>query len=43
MASRVEILAYASRRGAKQAADRYGVPAGTIRSWQSRARRRAAR
>jgi hypothetical protein len=42
-APRAEILAYADRHGAKQAAVRFGVSAGTIRSWRSRARKRAAR
>lgn len=42
MASRAEVLAYADRHGAKAAAERYGLPAGTVRSWRSRARRRAA-
>jgi hypothetical protein len=43
MASRAVVLAFAQRHGAKQAAERFGVPAGTIRSWRSRERRRAAR
>jgi hypothetical protein len=43
MASRSDILAYADAHGAKAASQQYGVPAGTIRSWRSRAKRRAAR
>ena len=43
MATRTEILAYADTHGPKQAGERYGVPAGTVRSWRSRARKRAAR
>jgi hypothetical protein len=43
MASRADILAYAASHGAKAAGERYGTPAGTIRSWRSRARKRAAR
>ena len=43
MASRGEVLDYADRHGAKQAADHFGIPAGTIRSWRSRAHKRAAR
>jgi hypothetical protein len=42
MADRSEVLAYAERHGAKQAAERFGLPAGTIRSWRHRAKRRAA-
>jgi hypothetical protein len=40
---RAEVMAWADRHGAQAASQRYGVPAGTIRSWRSRARRRAAR
>jgi transposase len=40
---RAEVMAWAERHGAQAAAQRYGVPAGTIRSWRSRARQRAAR
>lgn len=43
MAARSEVLAYADRHGAKAAGERYGIPAGTVRSWRSRARKRAAR
>jgi hypothetical protein len=43
MASRSEILAYADHHGAKAAGERFGIPSGTIRSWRSRARKRAAR
>jgi transposase-like protein len=43
MASRREVMDYADRHGAKAAGERYGVPAGTVRSWRSRARKRAAR
>jgi hypothetical protein len=43
MTSRSEVMAYADAHGAKAASDRYGTPAGTIRSWRSRARKRAAR
>jgi hypothetical protein len=43
MASRSEVTAYAAIHGAKAASERYGTPAGTIRSWQSRARARARR
>jgi hypothetical protein len=43
MASRREVMDYAERHGAKQAGERYGIPAGTVRSWRSRARKRAAR
>jgi hypothetical protein len=43
MASRSEVLSYADAHGAKAAGERYGVPAGTVRSWRSRARKRAAR
>jgi transposase-like protein len=43
MASRREVMDYAERHGAKAAGARYGVPSGTIRSWRSRARKRAAR
>jgi transposase-like protein len=40
MASRADILAYAAEHGPKAAGERYGVPAGTVRSWRSRARKR---
>jgi transposase-like protein len=43
MADRAQVLAYAERHGSKAAAARFGVPAATIRSWRSRARRRAGR
>jgi transposase-like protein len=43
MAARSDVLAFAERHGAKAASERYGVPSGTIRSWRSRARKRAAR
>jgi hypothetical protein len=43
MTSRREVMDYAERHGAKAAGERYGVPAGTVRSWRSRARKRAAR
>lgn len=43
MASRREVMDYAAAHGAKAAGERYGVPSGTIRSWRSRARLRAAR
>jgi hypothetical protein len=43
MTSRREVMDYADRHGAKAASERYGVPAGTVRSWRSRARKRAAR
>jgi hypothetical protein len=39
---RTQVLAYADRHGSKAAAARFGIPAATIRSWRSRARRRAA-
>jgi hypothetical protein len=42
MADRAQVLAYAERHGSKAAAERFGVPAATVRSWRSRARRRAA-
>jgi transposase-like protein len=40
---RARVLAYADRHGAKAAGEQYGISAGTIRSWRSRARQRAAR
>jgi hypothetical protein len=43
MASRREVLDFADRHGPKAAGDHYGIPAGTVRSWRSRARKRAAR
>lgn len=43
MTDRVVVLAYAARHGPKAAAQRFGVPVGTIWSWRSRARRQAAR
>jgi hypothetical protein len=43
MASRADILAYAAEHGPKAAGERYNVPAGTVRSWRSRARARAIR
>jgi hypothetical protein len=43
VADRAEVLAYADRHGAKAAGLYYGLPAGTVRSWRSRARARAAR
>jgi hypothetical protein len=43
MASRSEVLDYADRHGAKAAGEHFGIPAGTVRSWRSRARKRAAR
>jgi hypothetical protein len=43
MADRSQVLAYAATYGAKQAGEHFGIPAGTIRSWRSRARKRAAR
>jgi hypothetical protein len=43
MATRAEVMAYAAKHGAKAAGERYGIPAGTVRSWRSRARKRAAR
>jgi transposase-like protein len=43
MAERAEVLAYAAAHGAKQAADHFGIPPGTVRSWRHRARQRAAR
>ena len=43
MADRAEVIAYADQHGAKQAADHFHIPAGTVRSWRSRARKRAAR
>jgi transposase-like protein len=43
MPDRAQVLAYADRHGSKAAATRFGIPAATIRSWRSRARRRAAR
>lgn len=43
MPSRSEILAYADAHGAKAAGEHFGIPAGTVRSWRSRARKRAAR
>jgi hypothetical protein len=43
MASRSEVLDYADAHGAKTAGEHFGIPAGTIRSWRSRARARAAR
>lgn len=43
MPDRAEVLRFADHHGAKQAADHYGLSAGTIRSWRSRARRRAGR
>jgi len=42
MPSRSEILAYADAHGAKAAGEHFGIPAGTVRSWRSRARKRAA-
>ena len=43
MADRSQVLSYAADHGAKAAGERYGVPAGTVRSWRSRARKRALR
>jgi hypothetical protein len=43
MASSSEVLSYADAHGAKAAGEHFGIPAGTIRSWRSRARKRAAR
>jgi transposase-like protein len=43
MATRSQVLAFAASHGAKAAGLHFGLPAGTIRSWRSRARRRAAR
>jgi hypothetical protein len=40
MASRSEVMAYADAHGAKQAGEHFHIPAGTIRSWRSRARKR---
>jgi hypothetical protein len=40
MASRSEVMAYADRHGAKAAGDHFHIPAGTIRSWRSRSRKR---
>jgi hypothetical protein len=43
VADRGEVVAYADRHGAKAAAERYGLPSGTVRSWRHRGRQRAAR
>ena len=43
MASRAEVLAYASQHGDLAASQRYGTPKGTIWSWRCRAKQRAAR
>jgi hypothetical protein len=43
MATRHDVLAFAATHGAKAAGEHYGIPAGTIRSWRSRAKQRAAR
>jgi hypothetical protein len=40
MADRREVLAYADRHGAKAAGEHFHIPAGTVRSWRSRARKR---
>jgi hypothetical protein len=42
MATRNQVLDYAATHGAKAAGLHFGIPAGTIRSWRSRARKRAA-
>jgi transposase-like protein len=43
MPDRAEVMAFADRHGNRAAAEKYGVPSGTVRSWRSRARKRAAR
>jgi hypothetical protein len=43
VADRSQVLAYAATHGAKAAGEQFGIPAGTVRSWLSRARKRAAR
>ena len=43
MATRREVLEYAATHGAKAAGLHFGIPAGTIRSWRSRARKRSVR
>lgn len=43
MPDRAEVLAYAETHGATAAARKFDLPAGTVRSWRSRARKRAAR
>jgi hypothetical protein len=43
MTSRSQVLAFAAAHGAKAAGLHFGIPAGTIRSWRSRARKRATR
>jgi hypothetical protein len=43
VADRSQVLAYADAHGAKAASDHFGIPAGTVRSWRSRVRKRAAR
>lgn len=43
MPDRAEVLAFAQEHGAAAAAAKFGVSAGTIRSWRSRARKRAGR
>jgi hypothetical protein len=43
VADRSAVLAFAEAHGAKAAGEHFGIPAGTIRSWRSRARKRAAR
>ncbi|MGI9091208.1 MAG: hypothetical protein ACR2GG_08910 [Gemmatimonadaceae bacterium] len=37
---RDEVLAFAAEHGAQAAAERFGVPAGTVRSWRARAERK---
>jgi hypothetical protein len=43
MPDRADVLRYADAHGAKAAGEHFHISAGTIRSWRSRARKRAAR
>jgi hypothetical protein len=43
MPDRADVLRYADAHGAKAAGEHFHISAGTVRSWRSRARKRAAR
>jgi hypothetical protein len=43
MPDRAQVLRYAEQHGSKAAADHFGIPASTVRSWRARERRRVAR